>query len=221
MSESHTIVAPSTGASKADLIRDTRSMVTALDCSTRQIADNLATLRDRHGMSQRDIAAEIGKSPAWVNRMLAWRLADFPEDTPFGGTERRERESVQRAEHRQAAKPVAAVKLGNGEVLKSLDGFSEAAKQKITAACGNDVDPAASAEAVKAVHAAADASTSKPTTSTSGGTTQPQKGSPEWLFNEAVYFSDHTLAKMDDATFVRAMAMFNARRSQRCLKVAA
>ena len=71
---------------------------------------------------------------------------------------------------------------------------------------------------------AAIASTSKPTTSTipsrSGDTTQPKKGSPEWLFNEAVYFSYHTLEKMDDATFARAMAMFNARRDDR-LKVAA
>ena len=206
------------GTSKADLIRDTRSMVQALDNSTRQIADNLVALRDQHGMSQREIAAEIQKSVAWVNRMLAWRQAGFPEDTPFGGTERRKRETVQRAEHR-AAKP-ASVKLGNGEALKSLDGFSEAAKQQIAAACGNDVDPAASAEAVKATHAAADASPSKPATSTSGGTTQPKKGSPEWLFNEAVYFFDHTLSKMDDVTFARAMAMFNARRDDR-LKVAA
>jgi len=206
------------GTSKTDLIRDTRCMVVALDSSTRQIADNLAALRDRHSMSQREIAAEIGKSAAWVNRMLTWRQAGFPDDTPFGGAERREKESVQRAEHR-ATKP-ASVKLGNGEALKSLDGFSEAAKRQIAAACGDDVGPAASAEAVKAIDAAADASTSKPTTSTSGGTTQPKKGSPEWLFNEAVYFSDHTLTKMDDVTFARAMAMFNARRDDR-LKVAA
>src|SRR5271168_126971 len=143
--ESHTSSesAVQAGTSKADLIRDTRSMVRALDNSTRQIADNLVALQDRHGMSQREIAAEIEKSAAWVNRMLAWRQAGFPEDTPFGGTERRKRESVQRAEHR-VAKP-AGVKLGNGEALKSLDGFSGAAKQQIAAACRNDVDAPASA----------------------------------------------------------------------------
>jgi len=42
------------------------------------------------GASQRQIAAAIGKSPAWVNRVLAWRRDGFPGEA-FGPAHHRER----------------------------------------------------------------------------------------------------------------------------------
>lgn len=209
--------------SKTDLIAETKALVVSTDNTLRQIADNLARMQKYFCMSQREIAAEIGKSAAWVNRLLAWRNESFPEDTPFGGTARRERERVQRAEHRDEIKPTA-VKLGNGETLKSLDGFGDAAKRQIAAAvAGDDVDPAASADRRKAENAAAESTESKakPVGSGSGETTQVKKGSQDWLFNESVWFANHTLSKMDDATWERTMEMFRAGRAERCLKVAA
>jgi transcriptional regulator with XRE-family HTH domain len=198
------------GSSKDDLIAETRAMAVSLENTARQVADNLATLRDRHGMSQRDLAAAMKKSPGWVNGLLAWREAGFSEGGPFGGTERRKKERVQRAEHRKArtrkssntgnrlleatealgdelegadrgtldkviarlierwegakASPKAVsvtlpvtdtpvVKIGK-EPVKSLDGFSENAKQQIAAAiAGNSVDPEQSAAERKAANA--------------------------------------------------------------------
>ena len=209
--------------SKIDLIAETKALVVSTDNTLRQIADNLARMQKDFCMTQRDIAAEIGKSAAWVNRLLTWRNEGFPEDTPFGGTERRKRERVQRAEHREAAKP-AVVKLGNGEPLKSRDDSGDIAKQQIAPAVpGNDVDPAASAEQRKAENAATEATKSKAKAagSGSGETTQVKKGSQDWLFNESVFFASHTLSKMDLETFDRTMAMFALRRPDRQLEVAA
>ena len=43
-------------------------------------------------MTQRQIAAGVGKSPAWVNRLLAWRSEGFVDDTPFGPSNAEQRE---------------------------------------------------------------------------------------------------------------------------------
>lgn len=98
----HTDSPVQAGTSKDDLIAETKAMAVALENTARQVADNLATLRDRHGMSQRDLAAAMNKSAGWVNGLLAWREASFSEGGPFGGTVRRKKERVQRAEHRKA-----------------------------------------------------------------------------------------------------------------------
>ena len=155
------------GTSKADLIAQTRDMIIScealaisLDNAGRQIADNLATLRDRDDMSLRQIGKELGKSHTWVKVILDWRANAFAEACPFAVRSKASREKT-KVETRVSSKPTvstnnpAVVKLGNSQVLKSLDGFSEAAKQQIAAA-GNDVDAAASAGQRKAENTAAD-----------------------------------------------------------------
>lgn len=46
-------------------------------------AELLASAAEQ-GKSQRQMAEGVGKSPAWVNRLLQWRRDGYPEDTPFG-----------------------------------------------------------------------------------------------------------------------------------------
>lgn len=224
------------GTSKADLIAQTRDMIIScealaisLDNTGRQIADNLATLRDRDDMSLRQIGKALGKSHTWVKVMLDWRANAFAEACPFAVRSKASREKT-KVETRVSSKPTisthnpAVVKLGNSQILKSLDGPSQAAQQQIAAAvAGNDEDAQVRAERMKEVHAAAKtpkSDTSAPK-SVSGDTQQIKKGSAEWLFSEAAYFYKATLSKMDDTTFERAMEMFRARRAERCLKVAA
>jgi hypothetical protein len=48
-----------------------------------QAAEVIAEV-SQQGASQRQIAAEIGKSQAWVCRLLAWRAAGYADETPFG-----------------------------------------------------------------------------------------------------------------------------------------
>jgi hypothetical protein len=54
----------------------------------------------------------------------------------------------------------------------------------------------------------------KPSTG-SGETKQVKKGSPEWLYGEAVYFDKHTMASMDEVTHARVMKMFADSHAQR------
>jgi len=56
------------------------------------------------GATQRAIAAKVGKSAAWVNRLLAWRNSGFIGDAAFSSQSSKRR--VQHAE--QNAKPAAA-----------------------------------------------------------------------------------------------------------------
>src|SRR5438067_1054919 len=69
---------------KADLIAETQAMVISLNNTIRQVADNLAALRDRHDMTQQEIADALGKKQAWVSTMLKWRDEGLKEETPFG-----------------------------------------------------------------------------------------------------------------------------------------
>ena len=86
-----TATTPSTGTSKDNLISDTRGLIegydhteTAQRNTARQIADNLAMLRDQHNMTQTDLGKVFGKAQGWVSGVLAWYEGGFKTDTPFG-----------------------------------------------------------------------------------------------------------------------------------------
>jgi hypothetical protein len=67
----------------------------------------------RKGASQRHIASYLGKSSAWVNRLLRWRKSGY-KDTPFGPESKasRERARVQAAERfGKTDKPCGEIKL--------------------------------------------------------------------------------------------------------------
>jgi hypothetical protein len=49
----------------------------------RDAAEAIATARQEEGATQREIAKRVGRSPAWVNRLLKWRERGYP-DTAFG-----------------------------------------------------------------------------------------------------------------------------------------
>jgi hypothetical protein len=221
-----------TQPSKDDLIAATREMIVAYDAteaaqrnSARQIADNLAILRDRERMSQAEIGKRVDKAQQWVSAMLAWRAAGFPGDRPFAAQSKaaRDRRNAEVRELQSAYQSTSnrpTVRLSNGEMLKS-DGLSEAARRQIaTVVAGNDADPEKSA-ADRKVDAERDKPSPTSTSSGSGGTKRPKKDSPEWLFNEAVYFDAHTMAKRDDVTFARVMKMFNDKRVERQQRKAA
>jgi hypothetical protein len=234
MSESHNRISPSTGVTKADLLAQTRDMVASYDGveisqdnTARQIADNFATLQDREHMTLREIGEGVGKSHTWVKVMLDWRAGGFCEARPFAARSKasREKAKLETRVSNSVAKS-AAVKLGNGEVVKSLDGFSEAAKRQIAAAAGNDVDVEASTQAMKSAHASADAPSSDAPTSKSkaasgGDTTQIKRGSQEhWLSEFRIAYKAY-FPKMDAATVAKAKAEAAAWQPEQHLKVVA
>jgi predicted ribosome quality control (RQC) complex YloA/Tae2 family protein len=91
---------PGNTTTKADLLIRAKDAVEAGDQSVHVAADACALAREK--ASQREIAEAVGKSPAWVNRLLRWRNEGCV-GSPFGpgskaGRERRKR--VQSTEQR-------------------------------------------------------------------------------------------------------------------------
>ena len=71
----------------AELLNEARQVIVSSDtalCSSMRKAAELIAAAQARGASQRQIAASVGKSAAWVNRLLRWRLGDYRDGTPFG-----------------------------------------------------------------------------------------------------------------------------------------
>lgn len=70
-----------------------RRAIAAGEYKFREAAEHLAAAK-KLGASQRQSAKAIGKSPAWVNRLLKWRSGGYRE-TPFGPQSKAKRAAVQ------------------------------------------------------------------------------------------------------------------------------
>ena len=100
------IPGPGNTTTKAELFSRAKDAIAAGDQSLHDAAEALALAREDFKASQREIADAVGKSVAWVNRLLQWRRQGFV-GTPFGpgSKARRERQkSVQAPEQRGPSK---------------------------------------------------------------------------------------------------------------------
>jgi hypothetical protein len=110
---------------KADLFNRAKDEIEAGDQSLQDAAEALALAREDFKASQREIADAVGKSVAWVNRLLQWKRQGFV-GTPFGpgskaGRERQKR--VQSTEQRAPRKvdadnADAGTKKGTTEIVE-------------------------------------------------------------------------------------------------------
>lgn len=62
-----------------ELLQRARAAIVAGERSLREAAELIAEAQER-GSTQRAIAAKVGKSVGWVNRLLAWRASGFLGD---------------------------------------------------------------------------------------------------------------------------------------------
>jgi hypothetical protein len=94
---------------KANLLSRAKDLIEAGDQSFHDAAETLALVREDFKASQREIAEAIGKSPAWVNRLLQWRRQGFV-GTPFGpgSKARRERQKSVQAPEQPAPSKIDA-----------------------------------------------------------------------------------------------------------------
>ena len=76
-----------------------RRAVAAGEHKFREAAECLAAAK-KLGATQRTSAKAIGKSPAWVNRLLKWRSGGYRE-TPFGPQSKAKRTAVQATKQRR------------------------------------------------------------------------------------------------------------------------
>lgn len=82
-----------------ELLVRAKNAIHAGDKSLRSAAEDIANAQAQ-GATQRDIARAVGKSAAWVNRLLQWKDKGFPDSTPFGPASKaaRQRRLVQATE---------------------------------------------------------------------------------------------------------------------------
>jgi hypothetical protein len=118
--------------------------IAAGDESLRSAAEHVAAAIEL-GASQRDVAATVGRSAAWVNRLLLWRTSGFTASGPFAADHKAKK---QRDAFSQAKR--SDPKLKSEARAKADQAKAEAAQAKAEAA-------KAKAEAAKAKHEAAEA----------------------------------------------------------------
>jgi hypothetical protein len=106
--ENHS-VEPSIGANtttKAELFDRAKTAIEAGESSLRDAANAVALAEHDFNATQREIAQAVGKSVAWVNRLLQWQREGC-QGTPFGPASkegRERRKGVQATEQRASRK---------------------------------------------------------------------------------------------------------------------
>jgi hypothetical protein len=89
---------------KADLFSRAKDAIEAGDQSLHDAADALVIAQEDFKASQREIAEAVGKSAAWVNRLLRWRREGCP-GSPFGPGSRAGRERWKRVQSTEQRAP--------------------------------------------------------------------------------------------------------------------
>jgi hypothetical protein len=89
---------------KDDLLSRAKDAIEAGDKSLREAADALALAQEDFKASQREIADAVGKSVAWVNRLLQWQRQGCV-GTPFGPSSRAGRERRKRVQSTEQRAP--------------------------------------------------------------------------------------------------------------------
>jgi hypothetical protein len=147
-----------------DLLKQAKRAIADGEASLKEAAECISKAQDR-GATQRQIAEVVGKSAAWVNRLLAWRAGGFIGDA-FGPAHHKERQSAQRvhpgeqkekrrpkpattSEQEQAQRARAQAETAKAEAARAK---AEAAKARADAARARSEDARARAEARRAAH---------------------------------------------------------------------
>ncbi len=91
------LLAGDNATTKDELLDRAKAAIEAGEQSLQQAAEALALARDDFNASQREIAAAVGKSVAWVNRLLRWR-DEGCSGTPFGPGSKASRERRKRVQ---------------------------------------------------------------------------------------------------------------------------
>jgi hypothetical protein len=73
-------------STKAELLNRAKAAVEAGDQSMHEAAEALAVAQELHSASQAEMARAIGKSEAYVCRLLQWRRTGYEAESPFGPT---------------------------------------------------------------------------------------------------------------------------------------
>jgi hypothetical protein len=110
-------------------------------------AEDIAAARDQ-GATQRQIAEAVGKSAAWVNRLLKWRESGYHDGTAFGPQAKAARQRAQRVHSTEQRKQKPATTCSEQAHAEAARARAETAKAE--AARAKAEAQKAKAEAAKA-----------------------------------------------------------------------
>jgi hypothetical protein len=80
-----------------ELLDRAKHAIASGDASLRAAAEDIAAAQEQ-GATQRQIAEAVGKSAAWVNRLLKWRSSGYEDATAFGPQAKASRQRAQRVQ---------------------------------------------------------------------------------------------------------------------------
>jgi hypothetical protein len=120
------IPGPGNTTTKAELFSRAKDAIAAGDQSLHDAAEALDLAREDFKASQREIADAVGKSVAWVNRLLQWRRQGFV-GTPFGPGSKARRERQKRV---QAPEQRAPSKIDADNAEANTEKYSEHAERE-------------------------------------------------------------------------------------------
>jgi transposase len=83
--------------SVTELLSHAKRAIEAGETSLRAAAEDIAAAQEQ-GATQREIAEAVGKSAAWVNRLLKWREGGYQDVTPFGPQAKASRQRARRVQ---------------------------------------------------------------------------------------------------------------------------
>ena len=133
--------------SVTELLSRARRAIESGEASLRAAAEDIAVAQEQ-GATQRQIAEAIGKSAAWVNRLLKWRESGYQDDTAFGPQAKASRQRAQRvqAPERQRRKPAttseqAQAAADNPDMREQLAVAPEGAPEPEAVATGSSSTP--------------------------------------------------------------------------------
>jgi hypothetical protein len=130
----------------SDLLSRAKRAIASGEASLHAAAEDIAGAQEQ-GATQRHIAEAIGKSAAWVNRLLQWRRDGCHSDTPFGPESKAAR---QRAKRVQATEQKTQQSATTGEAVEAAAARARAETAKAEADKAKAEARKAKADAAKA-----------------------------------------------------------------------
>jgi multidrug efflux pump subunit AcrA (membrane-fusion protein) len=120
----------------AELLSRAKHAIKSGEASLHAAAEDIAAAQAQ-GATQRQIAEAVGKSAAWVNRLLGWRESGYRDDTPFGSQAKAARQRAQRVHSREQKeqKPATSSEQAQADAARARaeTAKAEAAKAKAEA----------------------------------------------------------------------------------------
>ena len=96
----------------------------------RAAAEDIAAAQEQ-GATQRQIAEAVGKSAAWVNRLLKWRQSGYQDGTAFGPQAKASRQRAQRVQSPERKRPATTSEQAQATAARARAEQAKAEAQRL------------------------------------------------------------------------------------------